>query len=313
MGLSVFIPAAAALANAVLSALVFLNRPKAPVNRLFALTALAAAGWAGTNVLFQATDSNTVAMLTAQASSVCSLLMSASFLHFSWVYPVYGHLNRRWVYALWTLALLLSVLSTWPGAVNRAIDLSGTHRIITAPGFYFIALFLFGTALFAFVLFFRHMRQLHGTLHQQALYVLTGSGLTALCGVIFNIGFPLFGDYRLVWLGPSCSVFFVAGTVYSIIAHHLFDIRLIIKRTVVYSLLLAAISAAYSATEYLLTELFASQSQGNSGPLFAHIAGAIVVSLGVSPVRKWLERKIHHLLYPKQKTHRKAHPFDHTR
>lgn len=129
--------------------------------------------------------------------------------------------------------------------------------------------------------------------------------------MIFNLAFPLFGDYRFVWLGPSGSVVFVGATVYSIIAHHLFDIRLIIKRTVVYSILLAAISAGYSAVEYLLTELFAAQSQSGASALAAHIAGAVVVSLGVSPVRKWLERKIHRLLYPKP-TKRKARSHSQT-
>src|SRR5262249_39239710 len=147
-------------------------------------------------------------------------------------------------------------------------------------------------------------------LRQQALYVLCGSGLTALFGIIFNLGFPLFGDYRFVWLGPACTVFFVGGTVYSIVAHHLFDIRLVIKRTAVYSLLLAGISGGYSAVEYLLTELFNSVSHSPTSSLAANIAGAVIVSLCVSPARKWLERKIHRLLYPghgKHRAHRASH------
>ena len=88
MSLPVLILLAVTLANAALSTLVFLRKPKALVNRLFALTALSAAGWTGTNALFQAANSVGVAMLAAQASSAASLLMSASFLHCSWVYPL---------------------------------------------------------------------------------------------------------------------------------------------------------------------------------------------------------------------------------
>ena len=308
MGLPVLIPAAVTLANAALSAVVFLNRPKALVNRLFALTALSAAGWAGTNALFQFTDSVRVATLTAQASSVSSLLMSASFLHFSWVYPVRTPARRLRAYLLWASTLLLCLLSLWPGAVDRSVEIEGTRRVITAPGFYLVALFLFGTALTAFFIFGRHTLRLNGTLREQALYVLTGAGVTAFFGIIFNLIFPLFGDYRFVWLGPSCSLFFVGGTVYSIIAHHLFDIRLVIKRTAVYSLLLAGIAGGYSAVEYLLTELLNSLSPGATSPLATQIAGAVVVSLFVSPVRKWLERKIHRLLYPNRGKRRPKGP-----
>jgi hypothetical protein len=297
--LSILILVTVTLANGALSALVLLRSHKALANRLFALVALSAAGWTGTNALFQSTDSVAVAMLAAQASSASSLLMSASFLHFSWVYPLRTPGSRVRLWLLWTTTLLLALLSFIPGAVDRSVELTGTHRIITAPGFYLVALFLLLTTGAAFTGFVRHTLTLHGSLREQALYVMLGAGVTAIFGTIFNVAFPLFGDYRFVWLGPSFSVFFVGGAVYSIIAHHLFDIRLIIKRAVVYSLLLAGISGGYSAVEYLLTELFTSASPEAASPLAAHIIGAVMVSLCVNPVRKWLERKIHRLLYPK--------------
>jgi len=290
---------AATVVNLILALFVLANKPHAEVNRSFALTSLAVAGWTGTNALFQATNSVPVAMAAAEASSAAALLMSASFLHFSWVYPLRTHVSRISFYLLWLVALLLCLLSLWPGAVDRAVELAGIHRIITGVGFYLVALFLLLSTLAAFYGFARHTVTLHGSLREQALYVLTGAGVTALFGTIFNLLFPLFNDYRFVWLGPAFSVFFVGGTVYSIIAHHLFDIRIIIKRTLVYSLLLAGISGGYSAVEYLLTELFNSASNHATPSLAANIGGAIVVSLCVNPVRKWLERKIHQMLYPK--------------
>ena len=310
MNLPVLILAVVTVANAALAALVFLKRPTVIVNRLFALAALSASAWTGTNALFQFAGSVSVALVAAQISSVASLVMSAAFLHFSWEYPLRTPQNTASshvrLYLLWTVTLLLSLLSLWPGAVDRSVDLTGTHRIITGPGFYLVALFLGVTAVTALAIFARHTLTLRGTLRKQAFYVLAGAGMTAFFSTLFNIIFPVFSDYRLVWLGPSASVFFVAGAVYSIIAHHLFDIRLIIKRAMVYSLLLAAISAAYSAVEYLLTELLGSLSPGESSPLVTHITGAIVVSLWVNPVRKWLEKKIHHLLYPKHRKRRRT-------
>lgn len=307
MSLPVLILIAVTLANTALCALVFLKKPNALVNRLFALVSLSAAGWTGTNALFQFTASSAMAMMAAQASSASSLLMSASFLHFSWVYPLRTLGSRARLYLLWTTGLLLVLLSFVPGAVDHSVELAGTRRIITGPGFYLIAIFLLLTTLAAFYSFARQTKTLHGTLREQALYVLAGAGVTALFGTIFNLVFPLFGDYRFVWLGPSFSVFFVGGTVYSIIAHHLFDIRLIVKRTVVYSLLLTCISGGFSAVEYLLTELFTSVSKDPTSELAAHIVSAIMVSLAVNPVRQWLERRIHRLLYPKH-TKRKP-PF----
>jgi hypothetical protein len=301
------IPGFVSLANAALAALVLVNRPRAYVNRLFALTALSAAAWAGTNALFQWTDSPDFALSVAQASSVSALLMGASFLHFAWVYPVSAaHLqgtnsiHRRRLYLLWLSAGLLCLLSLWPGGVDRAVEMAPVRRLHTAPGFYLVALFLCLASMAAFSSFVRRTLSLHGTLRQQALWVLSGTGLTAIFGIVFNLLFPLWGDYRFVWVGPSCSLFFVGATVYSIIAHHLFDVRLVVKKAAVYSLLLALLSAGYSAVQYLATRLLESAAPGASDSLAAHVMGAVLVSLFVKPVREWLEKRIHRLLYPRR-------------
>jgi hypothetical protein len=63
---------------------------------------------------------------------------------------------------------------------------AGTRRILTGPGFYLVTLFLLVNALIAFSRFVRHTGTLHGTLREQALYVLTGAGVTAFFGTRFT-------------------------------------------------------------------------------------------------------------------------------
>ncbi len=70
---------------------------------------------------------------------------------------------------MWSFTLLLSLLSFWPAAVDRSVELVGTHRIITGPGFYLVALFLLLTSLTAFYSFVKHTVTLHGSLREQAL------------------------------------------------------------------------------------------------------------------------------------------------
>ena len=126
-----------------------------------------------------------------------------------------------------------------PGAVIRAIDLP-TGRIVTGGGIYLIALFMLGSSGVAFATFYRKQQRTRGSGPVlRARYVLTGSALTAAIGLGCNLLLPLGGNYGWVWLGPVGSLFFVGFSVYSIVAHHLFDIRVLIRRTLVYALLLA--------------------------------------------------------------------------
>jgi hypothetical protein len=136
----------------------------------------------------------------------------------------------------------------------ESVSISGNRSISTNAGIYGIATFMFVTSAWAFDRLLRQHKQLHSQTRSESLYVLTGSALTASIGLLCNLLLPLTDNYSLVWVGPASSLFFVGFIVYTIIAGHLFDIRVIIKRTLLYSMLLGGITAGYSAVEHVLTE-----------------------------------------------------------
>lgn len=139
---------------------------------------------------------------------------------------------------------------------------------------------------------------------EQSRYVLAGLGLATVSGLICNLLLPvLLHDYRLVWLGPASSLFFVAFSVYAIIAHHLFDIRLIIRKTLVYSLLVATVGAGYSLAEHSLTEFLKQFTENSDFAWIANIVGALVVAIFFAPLKQWLEKQVSRVIY---KDHR--HP-----
>ena len=84
----------------------------------------------------------------------------------------------------------------------------------------------------------------------------------------------------------------------------IFDIRLVIKRTLVYSFLLAGIAGGYSAVEYVLKAALQQTASGSVHPLVSNIGGAVAVSLFASPVRRWLEKRVDKLIFGRR--HKKA-------
>jgi hypothetical protein len=286
-----------ALANLALALFVLRHNPKIETNRVFALTALSASVWAITNALFQFVASSEIVALAAQFSYLSAIVLGASFLHFAWIFPRHRRISNSVKYWLWSVALVVGLLSFVPGTVIRSIDLSGHRSIETAPGVYLIAAFMVVSSLWAFSTFAWHHSSLHRVAREQSRWVLTGSALTASIGLVCNLFLPLLGNYSLVWLGPVSTLFFVGFSIYAIVAHRLFDIRLIIKKTLVYSLLVAAIGAGYSGVEHGLTEVLQQSLQNSSYAWIANIGGALVVSLFAAPLRHWLEKQLSRVIY----------------
>lgn len=143
------------------------------------------------------------------------------------------------------------------------------------------------TSGYAFALFWHNQAHLRRRRRAQAQLVLYGSALTAVCGLFFNLLLPLLGDYRWVGLGPLSSLFFVGFSAYAIIAQQLFDVRLLIRRTFVYSLLLAVLAGSFAVLEkgmeHLLLPLL-GREHSFSGDLVA----ALLVGFAADPLKRWL-------------------------
>lgn len=285
------------LANFSLAGFVLWHRPQAEINRVFAITSASTALWALTNALFRAAASVPVAVNTAQWSYLAAVILGASILHFSWIFPLQREVPRYAKIVLWSLALFIGVLPFIPRLVIQTVTLDAPRSIQTTPLIYLIAAFLVATIGWAFVIFLKHHPSLRRAAREQSRYVLTGLGMATVLGMVCNLLLPLLDNYRFIWLGPASSLFFVAFTVYAIIAHHLFDIRLIIKKTLVYSLLLAAVGAGYSVAEHSVKEFLGRIVQNSEYAWLGNIVGAFVVAALFSPVKGWLEKKISDFLY----------------
>ncbi len=284
-----------AFINALLAFIVW-RAARREENHVFAVVALSVALWTLTNALFRTAASVESAALWAQLSYGAALAAAATFLHFAWVYPrrrssehdVPGILK----FALYGVGGLVASSVFAPEFVVRGIDLEA-GIIHTGSGIYGVAIFMVAAFVTALWRLLHSQRRLRGRARAQARYVLYGSALATALGLIFNLFLPLRGDYHWVYLGPLCSLFFVGFSAYSIVAHRLFDIRLLIRRTLVYTLLLAALTGAFAAfekgMEHLLRPLIGPDSFATD------LMAALLVGFAVDP----LKRQLHHLVASK--------------
>lgn len=252
-------------------------------NRVFSLAALSVAAWAFTNAGFRFTAVTGTAVLLAQLSYAAAVVLGAAFLHFSWTYPRPLPSVMTGKCLVWLAALSLATAAFVPGLMVVTVDI-GTHSIWTAPAVYLVALHMVVTTALAFSGFWRHQSRLRGHHRAQARLVLYGSFLTAVCGLTCNLALPLSGNYAYVWAGPASSIFFVGFSVYSIVAHRLFDVRVLIRRTVAYSIVLAVLTTGFTVLEKLMERL-APYVFGDGDSLVSQLVPVLLIGLAFEPLR----------------------------
>lgn len=90
-------------------------------------------------------------------------------------------------------------------------------------------------------------------LKQQSEIFFWGYLSSSIIGVTFNLILPWFGNYELIWVGPTSALVFVSATSYAIIKHHLFDIRLALFRTIAYFIAIGVLGISFAIVISLVT------------------------------------------------------------
>lgn len=131
-----------------------------------------------------------------------------------------------------------------------------------------------------------------GKLRVQLQYLILSVVTSALLILITNfILVVLFHITALLILGPTYTLMFIGATAYSIVAHQLFDIRVIIKKTVVYSGLLLFAIGIYSLVVFTFAALVGGNNQTSAfdpQTFITNLIAASVIAVSFDPLRRLL-------------------------
>lgn len=223
-----------------------------------------------------------------------------TFIGIVWL-KIFANKSKTKIYEIlfWIGLGLFSILITqFPGFLDHVKRISPIVFKGESGPLFFLLLSL---QLFAFVyvvlLGLKFFRESAGILKEQLRYILfgiIGYGLVAItAGVVFTaIGFP-----ELAFLDSPASLIWVGFTFYAIVKHRFLDIRLIILRTITYSLLVIFISASVVGLAIILPQRLETSLTMKS--LIA-VGVSIFIVLIVSPLRQLIATATDRLLYKKR-------------
>jgi len=304
------------LAFATVGSLIASRRPENPIGWLFCISTLL---WALGSLLQEYT---TYALITVPGSLPAGALMgiighwitSIGFflmLTFGLLLFPNGHLpSPRWRFLAWLIAVLLVVysitflLSPYPYA-NSAIDLRLTavrnpmgigpaNDLFDQLGST-LPLTLFPTILACIISVFLRFRRARGIERQQLKWFTYGLAISILILIVILIAvftIPSGGPGELFYLAVVC-IPISAGI--AMLRYRLYDIDVLINRTLVYSLLTASLLVVYLGLvfggQYLLARLF-----GPNNAVVLVVSTLIVAAL-FQPLRRRVQQMVDRRFY----------------
>jgi len=281
-----------AVVSGGLGGFILWHNPRNENNRALSVFILAIALWAaGLFFIFY-----TQGLFAAQVTVSAGLLICAALLYAALVFPsgVERPLPRALLIALTTgvvlgLSFFPTLLFTSPITIE-----AGAIQVERGPltPFYLMLLFLLVSSAVAVLGYkWRHERDAHKK--QQLSYLLLGIGTFLAGAVIADVVLPFFGIYTLNGIGPLFSLIMTSTIVYAIVRHQLMDIRVIIQRGTIYSILLSLLSLAYVGALSLMGYV---ASERAAPPLSA----ALVMLAGIfaaPPLERYFRRKTDALFF----------------
>jgi signal transduction histidine kinase len=289
------------IANLFLGLFVLLRNPKSRSGQSFFAMSASVGAWAVTNyytdnagelrfnVLF-----NRLAYLFGFLAIVMAALFTHYFLRDKKQYP-----KQLKIFALLGIVAVsfLSVTNYVAGTVTKV---NGSLKFSTGP------LILFYLAEFFIILAFilRNMYELtkQGTPLQknQAHIIIIGLSGATVVGTLSNIVIPNLSNnnFQAAKFGPPLlSLVLVTIFTYAIVSRKLFDIRLVVARSVGYSLLLFALCAAYFLGAFTIGGVLFQADTKSVAQQIYEVFIALILAFTFQPLRRLFENITDSIFY----------------
>ncbi len=219
-----------------------------------------------------------------------SLLLTV-ILHFSLNFPESSpSINKIFILSdiVWTAVITFFCLT--PLIFSHAILTNGQITPVPGPAILLFGLHGASHLIGTMIILLRKLHRGNSVVKEQVKFMLLGLIIAFVLAFITTFSFVVvFRITSLVFLGPNYSLILIVAVTYAIVRHRLFDIRLIIARSVSYSLLLIILGVIYSSGLFIVSSLITKTSTPASSLISSTIL-ALVIAYTFQPLRGLLEK-----------------------
>ncbi len=277
---------AATIYNLYLAGLVLWKTPTHHAGRVFAWYIFWIAAWifCGAMILSPYADRSMVCWLS-RAAYFCGTCAIISGLWFFTIFP--SRKGRFYLVALALIALGLPWLAlSWTSYIVVGATAEPWWQYVKTGS---LAPWMAGWYILSYLAFTLHLalkvRQVRGLERLQVKYILLGTSVTAVGGILTNILLPIYTHTSsYAPLGLLSSLFFTTTVTYAIVRYRVLDIRIVLRVGLVYSISIGLISLLFALLVPVLDQFLTAYLQFPSRT--GAFCLAFIMALSFQPLRR---------------------------
>lgn len=265
------------IANLFLGISIFLRSPHAIVNRIFAALSLSLITWSTLNFAADQALEEGFALWLTRATLLSGVLILLSVLFLSRHLPRNQSNKNLFNSVQIPLGIVVGMLVFTPVVIRSVAPTAVGANLQVGPLYVVYVLFLVQGSLVTVGNFISQYKTAHEKAEKnQIALIMLGLMLFALFTIIFNALLPvLVDDWKSSRFGPVFSLFIVGLTGYAIVRHRLFDIQLILARSVGYVFSVIFLAVIYGAVVFGAAQLIFDIKLSLPAQIFLSLATGI--------------------------------------
>ena len=247
--------ATVAILNTLYGLLVYSRNRKDTTNRSFFFLTLCVSSWGVAMFVFRSLTDPAQLIWVARFLYATAALIPFASVYFSKIFPEKQFtftFPQRWIIPTPFLLMVYWSLTPYGGVITDAYARTGQESVIVfnqlIHSIYII--FIVGYFLWVYAILFSKLFRASGILRTQLIYILIGTMTTTWVAVFTNLLLPFFKIYMFNWAGQIGVFAMITSITYSILKHHLFNIKVIVTEGLVFSLSLTLFSRIFLAESF---------------------------------------------------------------
>ena len=266
---------------------------KSKINQSFVYFTLAIAFWAALRPLWMVGPNKTEVLFFMRISMIAAIFIPITFLHFTVHLINEYEKHKNTIYALYTIGLLIA--ST---GFSRLFITVGEQRLVfdyfpsAGPTFTLMTIEFIIVVSYGLFLIHQKLKTISGPQHHRLKHVFYGILITYIGGMT---NFPLVYNIPILPVGDVLVSAYTVFITYAIFRYQLMDIRLPLKKSLVYTILITVITVLYLACVYIMEHII--QSIVGYKSLLVSMGFAIIIALVFTPLKNFIQTFIENAFF----------------
>lgn len=284
------------IANIMLGYFVWNKNKRSDTNILFFAFIIFITLWLTTNYLADNSNNPSSTYLWTKMTMASAAGIPFVILLLSYIFPKSRGLGyKRIIYFALPFIAISFVSLVGEGIIESAVVENGVTVVTFGDLAYLYGIYFILYIVIFIAYFISRFRKSTGLDRIRFEYLFFGLLMSIIAGTITNLIMPLvFDSFVLTPFGPLTTGFVVISTTYAILKHQLFDIRVLIRKIVFYSILLAVVFGVYTSIAIILTSYIPINETASS------FLAAAIIAFGFEPLRQWLQNVTEKYLFVKE-------------